>query len=327
MMQAVICNGFGNTDVLSLQSVAKPTLKANEILVRVFASALNRADILQRKGFYPPPVGESEILGLEIAGEVAEIGSEVKHHQIGDKVFGLVSGGGYAEYCCIDAEMAMKMPTEIDFIHAAAIPEAFFTAQETVFVLGELKKNESILIHAGASGVGTAAVQMAKTIGATVYFTAGTDEKIQRVLTLGADAGINYKTEDFYERIMTLTHQEGVDVVEDFVGGDYFAKHLQLLKINGRLIIVAYMNGAQANIDLKLIQKKRLQIKGSALRIRPLEEKREVTKRFIKNWLPLIENKIINSVVDKVFSIDKVAEAHQYLESNQNVGKVVLQIV
>lgn len=325
-MKAITIKEFGSPEVLSIQEIPKPTPKPQQLLIRVYATALNRADLLQRRGAYPPPPGDSEILGLEIAGEVVELGREVKNFTVGQRVFGLVGGGGYAEYCVIDAQMAMLIPADWSYIEAAAVPESFFTANETVFVLGELQAGESILIHAAGSGVGTAAVQMAHYLGATVYCTAGSIEKIDRIISLGATAVINYKTQDFVSEIMNLTQQQGVDVIEDFIGAKYFAKNMSILKSRGRLIEVGLMGGSKSEIDLGLILTKRLQIKGSVLRPRSLEEKRAVTRRFQDRWLPVLISGKIKPIIHTVLSLDKVVEAHNLMESNQNFGKIVLEV-
>ena len=325
-MQAVTFTIPGNPEVLTITQQDSPQPRPNELLVKVHATALNRADLSQRRGSYPPPAGHSPILGLEIAGEVVGWGSAIKDFKKGDRVFGLVDGGGYAEYCVIDQNMAMSIPNEWNYEYAAAIPEVFLTAQVCLFQLGELQKNQSVLIHAGGSGVGTAAIQLAKQIGATVFITAGNTEKIQKCLSLGANIGINYKTEDFVTVINTQTNNLGVDVIIDPVGGDYFSRNLTLLKKEGRLIQIAAMGGKTAEIPLRLIVMHRLQIKGNAMRSRPLEQKRQITAEFRERWLPLLVAGKIKAVIDSVFPIEKVQDAHRYLESNQNFGKVILKL-
>lgn len=325
-MKAITLSCYGDIDCLELSDVPAPTPKADELLIRNYATALNRADIMQRKGKYPPPAGASPILGMEIAGEVVGWGDNVTGFSRGQRVFGLVSGGGYAEYCCIDKEMAMAIPDHWDYTTAAAVPEVFMTANETIFELGGLQKGEAILIHAGASGVGTAAVQMTKYRGAIVYFTAGSDDKISKVLALGADAGINYNTQDFTHEISRLTNSQGVDVVEDFLGGNYFQNNLLCLKEKGRLIVVAYMGGAKAEIDLSLVLRKRLQIKGSVMRTRSLADKRAITARFMHNWLPILSSGAIKPVIDSVYAIEDVRLAHQRMEQKSNFGKIILTI-
>ncbi len=325
-MKTIIVTKPGGPEVLQIVDIEKPKPQASQILIKVYAAAINRADILQRRGKYPPPVGDSPILGLECAGEVVEIGADVNNIKIGDRVFALVGGGAYAEYCIIDAAMAIPMDPNWSYDFATAIPEVFFTANETIFELGQLQTGESILIHAGGSGVGTAAIQMAKHIGAIVYITAGTTEKIEKCLQLGAKAGINHSTDDFEQSILELTAQQGVDVIEDFIGGDYFAKNCRALKIGGRLIQVATMSGQKAEIDLRLLMTKRLQIKGSIMRSRSLEEKCAITARFKQRWLPLLQSGQIKPIIDAVFPFDMVQDAHRYMEANKNFGKIVLQV-
>lgn len=325
-MKAVTLKAFGGPEVLQVGEVPKPTPGAEQLLVRVRATALNRADTLQRKGAYPPPPGESEILGLELAGEVESWGAAVAGVNAGQRVMALVGGGAYAEYCLVDKDMAMPIPQGWSFAQAAAVPEVFFTANETVFVLGNLQPGESLLCHAGGSGVGTAAIQMAHHVGAKVYFTAGSEDKIDRAMALGADAGINYKTQDFAEEIKRLTQGKGVDVIEDFLGASYFARNIASLNTYGRLVIVALMGGSKTEIDLSQIQRKRLAIFGTTLRARPLPEKRKVTRRFVERWLPPLVQGQLKPVIDSVYPMEKVSEAHRRMDSNENFGKIVLEI-
>lgn len=316
----------GKPDVLEITHKEKPHPGPEQVLVRVHATALNRADLMQRRGKYPPPPGESEILGLEIAGDVVAYGETANDLMIGQRVFGLVGGGGYAEYCLIDKDMVIPMPDEWDYEFAAAIPEVFFTAHETIFELGELKPDEAVLVHAGGSGVGSTAILMAKYIGAKVYFTAGSEDKIARVLALGADAGFNYKQSDFAKAILQATNNVGVNVIEDFIGANYLTQNLSCLAIGGRLIIVAYMGGAKGELDLQQVLRKRLQIKGSIMRTRSLDDKRAITKRFIKHWLPVLKAGEIKPVIDSVYEIKNVREAHARMEANQNFGKIILKV-
>ncbi len=324
MMRAITIAKPGGPEVLQFSELPIPTPGIEQILVKVHATALNRADISQRRGTYPPPADHSPILGLEMAGEVIAVGEEVSGFNVGDRIFGLLDGGGYAEYCLIDAHMALPMPGQWSYEEAAAIPEVFLTAQTCLFQLGDLKSGESILIHAGGSGVGTAAIQMARQIGATVYVTAGSLAKIDRAIKLGAHAGIDYHTQDFVDVIKELTHDAGVDVIIDSIGGDYFAKNLNCLKTDGRLIQIAKMSGENGVIRLGLVIMKRLQIKGSTMRSRPLAEKRAITQRFREQWLPLLINGSIKPVIDMIFPFEQVQDAHEYLETNQSFGKVIL---
>ena len=325
-MRAITLKNFGGPEVLTLAKVPQPLPGPDQILVHVKACGLNRADLLQRRGKYPPPAGESDILGMEIAGTVAAMGENVEGFGAGEKVFGLVGSGAYADYCLIDQGMAMPIPERFTFEAAAAIPEAFLTAQEVVFSLAQLQPKESILIHAGASGVGSAAIQLAKQMGAVVYTTTGSDEKIAKIKDFGADFIINYKEKDFSEEIMRLTDNKGVNVIIDFIGAEYLMQHLKLLQIAGRLSIVGLMRGTTAEIDLSLVQKKRLQIKGMAMRTRPLAEKRRVTQHFQQHWLPLFINGKLKPVVDSVFPITEAQAAHEYMENNLNVGKIILTL-
>lgn len=326
-MRAIVITQPGDADVLGIAELAVPKPKATELLIKVHATALNRADISQRRGSYPPPPGHCEILGLEIAGEVAETGNDVTGFKPGDKVFGLVDGGGYAEYCVIDANMAMTVPEGWAYEQAAAIPEVFLTAHVCLFQLGELQAYESVLIHAGGSGVGTAAIQMAHAIGAKVYVTAGSAEKIRRCVELGADAGIHYKKEDFALALQPLTQNQGVDVILDCIGMEYFARNLSSLKTEGRLIQIAAMTGSKCEVFLGQIIMKRLQIKGNTMRSRPLVEKQHITREFIQQWLPLLADGTLKPVIDSIVPFEQVQEAHRYLESNHNFGKVILRVV
>lgn len=327
MMKAIILSHFGAIDALHLRETPPPTPSAEQLLIKVHATALNRADILQRKGLYPPPAGDSEILGLELAGEVVAWGEQVQGFQQGDRVFGLVGGGAYAEYAVIDAQMALHIPETWSYEFAAAIPEVFMTANETLFELGQLQAGESVLIQAGASGVGTAAIQMARAAGASVFVTAGSDEKVKKCLDLGAHYAINYKNEDFYEKIMQLTDKEGVDVIEDFIGASYFERHLKLLKSQGRLIIVALMGGHKTEIPLNLLLTKRLKVYGSVMRSRTLAEKRELTQRFSQRWLPLLQQGAIKPIIDSIIPLAEVQRAHQLMEMSQHFGKIVLKVI
>lgn len=325
-MRAVIIKGPGGPEVLQVGEAERPEPRPDDLLVRVRATALNRADTLQRRGRYPVPPGESEVLGLELAGDVVGWGANVTGFGEGERVFGLVGGGGYAEYARLDKDMALRIPEGWSYAQAAAVPEVFLTAQETVFELGRLQGHEAVLIHAGGSGVGTAAIQMARHIGAQVYFTAGSQEKIDRAMALGATAGINYKTHDFAEEIMRLTDGAGVDVVEDFLAASYLERNLDVLKTCGRLVLVATMGGTKAEIDLGKVQRKRLQILGSVLRPRPLAEKREAADRLRRTWLPLLARGDIHPIIDSEIPLDRVQEAHARMESNQNFGKIILTV-
>lgn len=323
-MKAIAFDAPGDPEVLYLSDQPDPTPGPDDLLVRVRASALNRADTLQRLGGYPPPPEESEILGLELAGDVEAIGHNVTDFVPGDRVFGLVGGGGYAEKALLHAGMAMRIPDGWSYEYAAAVPEVFFTANETLFTLGRLTQGETVLIHAGASGVGTAGLQMARQAGARVFVTAGSADKIERTVALGAEAGINYKAEDFAERVMALTDGAGVELVQCFVGAPYWQRNLDCLKTAGRLVLVGLMGGAEVNVNLSILMGKRLTVIGSVMRSQPLDNKIAITQRFRERWLPLIENGTIHAVIDRSFPLAEAAAAHRYMEENRNVGKILL---
>ncbi len=326
MMKAVTRTGDGGPEVLQLDDVPPPQPTETQLLVNVRATSLNRADLIQRRGGYPPPQGESEILGLEIAGTVLGMGTEVNGFNEGDRVFGLVGGGGYAEQVVIDYRMAMFIPSDWSFEQAAAVPEVFFTANENIFTLGRLSAGETILIHAGGSGVGTAGIQIANHAGARVFVTAGTDDKIANCKSLGATEGINYKHSDFVAEIERLTDGEGVDVILDFIGAPYLQRNLQILKIKGRLLQVGLMGGSVTEMDLGIVMRKRLQVIGSVMRPQSLEEKIAITQRFVERWLPELKEGKLRPVLDSVYPLTEAREAHEYMEANRNFGKIILKI-
>ena len=325
-MRAITIRTPGGPEVLELTDIPAPTPTPEQLLVHVRTTALNRADTLQRRGLYPPPPGESDILGLELAGEVEAVGSATQGFCVGDRVFGLVGGGGYAEMAVIDYRMAMPIPSGWSFAAAAAVPEVFFTAQETLFTLGQLTAGETVLIHAGASGVGTAGIQMARHIGARVFATAGSPEKVERITALGVEVGINYNTEDFAERVRELTNRAGVELVQDFIGAAYWQRNLRCLKVGGRLVLVGLMGGTKIEVDLGLILSRRLHIIGSVMRSQSLESKIAITERFRSRWLPLLEQGHLRPIIDTSFPLAEAAAAHQYMEDNRNVGKILLAV-
>jgi putative PIG3 family NAD(P)H quinone oxidoreductase len=325
-MRAVKVRKAGGVEELEIVEVPDPEPMSGQLLVRVFATALNRADLLQRRGLYPPPPGESEILGLEWAGEIARVGPGVEGYDVGERVFGLCAGGSYAELIAIDHRLAVRIPDVLSFDAAAALPEAFYTAQETLFGLGGLSSGESVLVHAGASGVGSAAIQLARSTGARVIATAGTDEKLAKCRELGAELAISYRDSDFVDVIEAHLGPQSVDVILDFVGAAYWDKNLSLLRVGGRLLVVGLLGGAKVDANLGAILMRRLKILGMAMRGRPLEEKIEVTRRFEREILPRLESGELVPVIDSVLPFEDVREAHERMEANRNIGKIILRL-
>lgn len=311
---------------LFLAGIAAPKPGSDAVLIKVHATAINRADLLQRRGLYPPPPSESEIMGLEAAGVVAEKGANVNDWQIGDRVMCLLGGGGYAEYVTANQNMLLRIPEHLSFEQAAAIPEVFYTAFVNLFLEGDLKAKELLLIHAGASGVGTAAIQLARQVGAQIFVTASSNDKIRRCLELGAHVGINYKTDDFATRLTELTQQHGVDMILDCVGGEYLHKNLSLLRLKGRHVLIGLLSGAKTEIDLALILRKRLRLIGSVLRSRSLAEKIAITAAFKEKILPLFANRQIHPVIDSIYPLAEAGQAHDHVAANKNLGKVILRV-
>ena len=323
-MQVVTAPPHGGVEVLGFAERPRPSPGAGQLLVRVRAIGVNRADALQRAGRYWPPPGESDVLGLELAGDVVEIGAGVSRFAAGDRVFALVSAGAYAEFALVEEGLALPVPAGWDFVTAAAVIETFCTANETLFVTGGLVGGEMVLIHAGGSGVATSGIQMAKHAGATVYVTAGSGAKLDRALGLGADAGINYRTHDFADEIMRLTDGRGIDLVIDFIGATYMPRHLRILCEQGRLVLAGLLGEASYPIDTSPILHKRLRIEGFTLRPQTLAAKRAIVGRFAARWLPVLESGGVRPIVHRVLPFAEVREAHRILEANENVGKVVL---
>jgi tumor protein p53-inducible protein 3 len=326
LMKAVIIQQYGGPEHLRIGEWPKPRPPEGGILVKVEATALNRADILQRMGRYPPPEGESPILGLEMAGTVAGVGPGVYSWKPGDAVCGLLAGGGYAEYAVIHQEMALPVPEGMSFEQAAAIPEVFLTAFQALVWLGKLQKDERILIHAGASGVGTAALQLAAVIGAESIATASAG-KHDICRSLGASLAVDYRSEDFEKAVKDYTGGQGVDMILDFIGAPYLQRNLNLLRQDGRLVMLALMGGVQVDaLHIGAILRKRLQIKGSTLRNRPLDYKIALTKAFREFAWELFHTGKLRPVIDRVFDWSEAEEAHRYMEGNRNKGKVVLRV-
>jgi tumor protein p53-inducible protein 3 len=325
-MKAVTITEFGGPENLKVAEVAEPSFGEQQVLVEVHATALNRADLLQRRGKYAPPPGESEILGLECAGRVSACGASVSNVKPGDHVMALLAGGGYAESVVIDARMAIPIPPSLSFVEAAAIPEAFLTAREALFTLGALQPQENVLIHAAAGGVGSAAVQLARAYGANVFATAGSEEKLRFVESLGAKFAFNYKTGDFAELLLEKTQKAGAHVVLDFIGASYWEKHAKCLASGGRCVVIGVMGGAQASVNFGQLLFKRHQILGLVMRTRPLVDKIAMTQRFIRESLPLLAAGKLKPIIDRVYEFEDVANAHRRMEDNANIGKIILKV-
>ncbi|MFT8719377.1 NAD(P)H-quinone oxidoreductase [Acetobacter sp.] len=326
-MQAIVLDEPGGPDVLHLGEVPTPQPRPGEVLVHVAASGVNRPDIMQRKGLYPPPPGASPLLGLEIAGTVIAHGAAlegISFPPIGSKVCALTNGGGYAEYCAVPAGQCLPWPKGYDAVKAAALPETFFTVWSNLFTTAGLKKGETVLIHGGAGGIGTAAIQIAKAMGAQPFATAGDTEKCALCEKLGAKA-INYRTDDFVEKIKELTEGKGVDVILDIIGGPYFEKNLKTLAMDGRLVLIALQGGAKAeNVSLTRIMTRRLHITGTALRPRSTAYKADVAQALRENIWPLLDSGELAPVMHATFPIAEAAEAHREMDTGAHSGKIVL---
>lgn len=323
-MKAVVCDGTGGPDSLSVAEVPAPADPGpEEILVRVRAAGVNRADILQRDGGYPPPPGSSEILGLEVCGTVLEAG-KASGFSPGDLVYGLLAGGGYAELAVMDAGLAQRVPDRIDPVQAAAIPETFLTAWQCLVWIAGLQAGERVLIHGGAGGVGTAAIAVATRLGAEVYATAGTEQKRRACEALGAHRALDYRDVDFSEALLEATGGSGVDVILDCVGASHWSANIRSLSTDGRLVLIATLGGAKvADFDLRSLLARRVQITGTTLRSRDIGYKRRLAadlSGFLGREIP----RGLRPVVDSVFAMDAVAEAHRRMEANENIGKIVL---
>jgi putative PIG3 family NAD(P)H quinone oxidoreductase len=323
-MLAIEISTPGEPDVLVPAERPMPVAGTNELLIDVAAAGVNRPDVMQRRGKYPPPPGASDIPGLEVAGTVAALGDGVRDFRVGDKVCALVSGGGYAEYCVAPAPQCLPVPAGLDVVAAAAIPETFFTVWTNVFERGRLNTGESILIHGGSSGIGTTAIQLAHAWGARVFATAGSLEKCRACETLGAERAINYRDEDFVAAVRDATSGRGVDVVLDMVGAEYFPRNLEVLAIEGRLVEIATQRGAKVELNLQTVMQRRLTITGSTLRARSIEEKGRVAAGVREHVWPLIESGKVRPHVFRTFPLREAAAAHRLMESSAHIGKIIL---
>ena len=325
-MTVIVASTPGGPEVLVPARRSLPEIGAEEILVRVHAAGVNRPDVMQRKGQYPPPPGASDIIGLEIAGEVVARGTNATLLAIGDKVVALIPGGGYAEYCAVHETNALPIPKGFSTIEAAAIPETFFTVWPNLFQRGRLTAGETVLIHGGASGIGTTAIQLARAFGAKVIVTAGSAEKCAACLKLGADVAINYRAEDFVAAVKEATRGRGADVILDMVGGDYFARNCDAAAEDGRIVQIATQKGARVEVDLHRMMVKRLTLTGSTLRIRPVSFKTAVAGTLYENVWPLFEARKVVPVIDSTYPLARAAEAHARMESGDHFGKIVLTV-
>lgn len=310
--------------MLELKEGKIPEPGAGQVLIKVEACGVNRPDVIQRLGFYPPPPGASPIPGLEVAGEVVATGTGVSSPETGDKVCALITGGGYAEYAVAEAAVCLPVPRGLSAVEAAALPETFFTVWSNVFDRAGLKGGEQFLVHGGSSGIGTVAIQLAKAFGAIVYTTAGSDEKCQACRKLGADVAINYQQQDFVRECKTASHDHGMDVILDMVAGDYVARNMDAAAPDGRIVIIAVLGGARGEIDFSKVMLKRLIITGSTLRVRPVEFKAGIAGKLMQHVWPLLEAGKIKPVIYRTLPLAEAAEAHRLMESSRHIGKIML---
>ena len=323
-MTAIGIREFGGPEVLVPEERPLPVPGAQEILVRVRAAGVNRPDVAQRIGRYPPPPGASDIPGLELSGEVAALGPGASRFAVGDAVLALVPGGAYAEYCTVHESTALPVPKGLSTVEAAAIPETFFTVWPNLFDRGRLVPGETLLVHGGGSGIGTTAIQLGKAFGARVFVTAGSAEKCEACMKLGADLAINYRDEDFVEKVKAATDGKGVDVILDMIGGDYVPRNYEAASEEGRIVQISFQKGTKAEVDLRKLQTKRLTHTGSSLRPRPVSFKAAVAATLHEKVWPLIEAGRIAPVIDSTFPFRKASEAHARMEASGHFGKIVL---
>ncbi len=327
-MKAIVLDNFGGPEVLIPQDIPFPSIDSHEILIKVYASALNRADLLERQGLYPPSgkPPKYQIPGLECAGVVEQVGSRVTKFQIGDRVMALLNGGGYAEKVACHELMAWKIPNDMSYQEAAGIPEVFLTAYDSLVQKAELSFGDPVIIHAGAGGVGSAAIQLALAGGMPVLTTVGSSKKANFVSSLGADVVVNYKESSFSDIALKWTNEKGVKAVLDFVGKNYLTDNIKSLQTGGFLVIIGTLSGSEANINLGQLLAKRLTLRGTALRSRPIFEKMQLIKLFEDRIMPKFYSGTLKPIIDKVFPFSKVSLSHEYMETNQNIGKIILSL-
>jgi putative PIG3 family NAD(P)H quinone oxidoreductase len=325
-MNCVVLDGFGGPEVLKPGKRPMPTIGADEVLIKVAAAGVNRPDVLQRTGNYTPPPGASDLPGLEVAGTVAAVGGGVKDWKVGDQVMALVSGGGYAEYCAAPAPQCLAVPKGFSMVEAAAVPETIVTVWTNVFDRGRLKAGETFLVHGGSSGIGTTAIQLAHLFGAKVITTVGGADKAEACRKLGADLAINYREQDFVAAVTKFTEKRGADLILDMVGGDYINRNLACLGVDGRLVQIAFLQGAKAEINLASVMMKRQTITGSTLRPRSVAQKGEIAAALKQQVFPLLEAGKAKPVIYKTLKLAEAAEAHRLMESSAHIGKIVLTV-
>ncbi|NYT43519.1 NAD(P)H-quinone oxidoreductase [Alcaligenaceae bacterium] len=325
-MKAVEVSTPGGPEVLVMVERPMPEPRAGEVLIKVAAAGINRPDVFQRKGSYPPPPGASDLPGLEVAGEI--VGGDVGDTglKVGDKVCALVAGGGYAEYCTAPAVQCLPIPKGLSEIEAAGLPETYFTVWTNVFDRGRLSGNDTLLVHGGASGIGTTAVQLATAMGHKVFATAGSDERARAVEELGAVVGINYRTQDYVEEVKKATDGKGVDVVLDMVAGEYINRNISCLADDGRIVLIAVLGGAKATIDASQILRRRLVLTGSTLRPRPVEFKKDIAQSLQRHVWPLLESGKIRPIVHATFPLARACDAHAMMDAGEQIGKIVLTV-
>ncbi len=326
-MAYTAAEGAGGPEVLRLVTGPTPIQGADELLIRVLAAGVNRPDVAQRSGSYPPPPGASPILGLEVAGEVAATGTNVTDFAAGDKVCALVNGGGYAEYCTAPASQCLPWPAGYDALRAAALPETYFTVWANLFMIGRLARGETVLVHGGTSGIGVTAIQLANAFGSDVYATVGSDAKVRACVELGAQAGINYRSQDFAGEIKRLTEGRGVDVVLDMVGAPYFQRNLRSLALDGRLVQIAFLEGSKlAEFDLMPIMTRRLTVTGSTMRPRTAAQKGAIARELRENVWPVLDRGRCGPVIHKVFPLAEASAAHALMQTSAHIGKIMLKV-
>lgn len=327
-MTCIAIKEYGGPDALQPETRPTPQPKAGEILVKVHAAGVNRPDVSQRLGKYPPPPGASDLPGLEVAGEVAALGEGVSRWAIGDKVCALAHGGGYAEYCVVHESHALPIPQGFTMIEAAAIPETFFTVWVNAFMTGKLSAGETALVHGGSSGIGTTAIMLAKAVGATIVVTAGSDEKCEACRKLGADLAINYRTQDFVAQVKAFTQDKGVNLVLDMIGGPYVQRNMECAGMDGRIVQIAYQQGYKIeNFDMRPISSKRLVLTGSTLRPRTVEQKAAIADSLRERVWPLLNGGRIRPIIDSTYPLREASKAHAHMETSAHVGKIVLSVV